>query len=129
MAPVIAALSNWGREHGPAPEPDDAVSFRWLLLLFRRQYVRSGGRWIVQLDCGEKSLQLRLGGSEFEGVEGAPMRPDLVIRADASAWYALLFGDETATELVEAGRITLEPGSSGEDPQPVWQDFVTSLRL
>ncbi len=134
LAPVISALAIWGRQHGAVPSPDDAVSLRWFLILFRRQYIpRQEGpgprRWIVQLNHRERHLQLRLGGPEFEGVEGAPMRADLVIDADAAAYSALLFEQGAATGLLESGRVHLTTNPPGEDPAPIWQDFLASFGL
>ncbi len=129
LAPVIAALAQWGREYGPAPGPGDAHSFRLLLLLFRQHYVQQGGRWIVQLDCGEESLQLRLGGPEFEGVAATPMRPDLIVKGDVESYSSLLFDEDAADALVRSGRIQLQPGPTGEEPLPIWADFLASLQL
>lgn len=129
LGPVIAALAGWGKQHGPPPEPTDHLNFRWLLLLLGRHYVPGGPRWIVQLDCDQRSLQLRLGTPKFEGVEGTPMTPDLVIRADPKTYYQLLFEDTGPDDLLESGSMALTPSAAGDPPLPIWKDFLRSFQL
>ena len=129
LGPIIASLADWGREHGAPPAPTDTLNFRWLLLLFARHYKPVGNRWIVQLDCKEKSLQLRLGTPNFEGVEGTPMRPDLTIKAEAATYYALLFGKETPETLQMTGAIELNEGHNEEPTLPIWQDFLKTFQV
>lgn len=129
LGPIIGSLATWGQEHGAPPAPTDSLNFRWLLLLFARHYQPVGHRWIVQLDCNEKSLQLRLGAPNFEGVEGTPMRPDLTITAEPATYYALLFGKENPETLRKNGAIELTEGHSKEPSPPIWTDFLKSFQL
>ena len=129
LGPIIGALAAWGKEHGPKPVATDSLNFRWMLILFARHYRPGGTRWIVQLDCNGKSLQLRLGTPKFEGHEGTPMTPDLVISADAATYYELLFSDTDPTGLLDSGAVTLTAGSAGEPPLTIWKDFIESFQL
>jgi len=129
LGPIIGALASWGKEHGPAPEPTDSLNFRWVLILLGRHFVPDGPRWIVQLDCAAKSLQLRLGTPKFEGVEGTPMTPDLIISADPKAYYELLFESTAPESLLESGAVKLTPGTAGDPPLPIWKDFIRSFQL
>ena len=129
LAPVITELSRWGRSHGACPQAHDSVNFRWFLLLLRRQYVQHGGRWIVQLSDTEQSLQLRLGGPEFEAVVGSALRADLSIDAEAQVFAALLSADQSPDELVESGQIKLRGSSPDLDLQCLWKDFLASFQL
>ncbi len=127
LGPIIGQLEEWGRQHGPSPTFGDQLNFRWLPVFLGRNYRQTGQRWLVQLNSGEKSLQVRIGTEQFESVEGAPMKPDLLIQGDCAGLHALLFGEEAAGELVQSGRIEVQ----GLDAvrQPAWADFLNSFAL
>jgi DNA-binding HxlR family transcriptional regulator len=127
LGPIIGQLGDWGREHGPSPTKGDQMNFRWLPVLLGRNYTKHGQRWLVQLNSGEKSLQIRLGTEKFESVEGAPMKADLVIQADCMGLHALLYSDEDPDQLVAQGRIELEGAES--ELGDAWADFLDSFAL
>jgi len=129
LGPALAALSDWGRQYGPPPSPTDALGFRHLLVLFQRHYRQVDARWIVQLECAETRLQVRLGGPTFEGVEGTPMRPDLTLTADAPTWFNLLFDDKDATDPITTGALTLTPGEATTNADEIWSTFRASFQL
>ncbi|MFT5080146.1 MAG: DNA-binding HxlR family transcriptional regulator [Planctomycetota bacterium] len=127
LGPIIGQLGNWGREHGPSPTAGDQMNFRWLPVFLGRNYKQTGQRWIVQLNSGEKSLQVRLGTEQFESVEGTPMKPDLLVQADCMGLHALLFGEENPDQLLQSGRIELLGTESVREP--AWADFLDSFAL
>lgn len=127
LGPIIGQLEEWGRQHGPSPSAGDQLNFRWLPVFLGRNYNQTGQRWLVQLNSGEKSLQVRLGTEQFESVEGAPMKPDLLVQTDCTGLHALLFGEEGPGVLVQTGRIELLGTDSVR--QPAWNDFLESFAL
>ncbi|MDF1799833.1 MAG: helix-turn-helix domain-containing protein [Planctomycetota bacterium] len=129
LGPALAALSDWGGKYGPPPSPTDALSVRHLLLIFQRHYRQVDARSIVQLECGEARLQVRLGGPTFEGVEGTPMRPDLTLTGAPPAWYHLLFDDTNASDPITTGSLTLTPGEATTNADEIWSAFRASFQL
>lgn len=127
LGPVLQCLSEWGQEHGPAPEATDQFNVRLLLIILARHYVQTGQRWIVQVGSDDVHLQFRLGGEAFEGVEGAPMRPDLVVQAKPLALRELLFGEEPFDSMIASGDLILS--GPAPDLRAIWADFVASFQL
>ncbi|KAA3606801.1 MAG: transcriptional regulator [Planctomycetota bacterium] len=129
LAPVLSALSTWGLQYGAAACPEASLNFRWIRLLLARRYRQTGGRWIVQLNCKDQHLQLRLGGAEFDVTEGNPLRPDLILEADGQTWFAFLAGERDLPDLLEQKLLRVAPGVSGEDQAEIWRDFLSSFSL
>ncbi|NQU47171.1 MAG: helix-turn-helix transcriptional regulator [Planctomycetes bacterium] len=129
LAPVLGALSQWGRKYGRPSAADDSLNFRWAFIMLGRQYVQTGGRWIVQLQVCDKSIQLRLGGPEFESVAGTGLRPDLILHGVGSSFFELFGGEATPEKLIADGRLRLQQGSAGEEVEPIWTDFLNSFQL
>ena len=127
LAPVVAALSEWGAKHGAEPTPDATLNHRWFLILLARHYTKTERRWLVQVNTGEREFQFRLGTQEFESVEGCPWKADLIIQASPAALHALLFTVEDPNELLRSGQIKLE----GAAPKltEAWDDFLAAFGL
>lgn len=129
LGPVIGELSHWGRQYGPPPEAGDGMNLRWAMVAMSRQYLQTGGRWIVQMDLEKTVLQLRLGGPEFDGAVGGGLRPDLILRAKPGDFFALFARDADPQQLLNEGRLSLHPGPANEDLAPIWSDFLASFGL
>ena len=129
LGPVISELANWGRHHGPPAQPGDGMNLRLAMLALSRQYLQTGGRWIVQLDVKDTALQLRLGGPEFDATLGKAMRPDLILRAAPAEFFELFARYADPVQQLKEKKLTLHPGPAGEDIQPIWEDFLSSFGL
>lgn len=129
LAPVINELSNWGRKHGPPPAAGDGMNLRWAMAAMSRQYQQTGGRWIVQMNVDNTSLQLRLGGPEFDGTINSSLRPDLILRAAPADFFALFAGDVDPAQLLANDKLMLQPGPAGEEAEPIFHDFLNSFGL
>lgn len=97
LAPVLRELRLWGQEHGPAPEPGDAVRAAWVLQSAAARPPGLGAGRTCEVCVDAEAFVLRGGDAGVDVQTGEDPTADAALHFDTAAFYALATGSPPFT--------------------------------
>jgi DNA-binding HxlR family transcriptional regulator len=121
LGPSLQALRQWGTEHAPPPQPDDAVRPAWVLMSAANtpSRIAAPGK-VCQLQIGQEVFHLVSRDAGFSVYGGAAEHPDASVEVDPTSFYALVSGRQT-------GRHPSRRSITGGD-RALGEAFLSTLR-
>lgn len=98
LGPVLAALSEWGEEHGTPIDPSQAARPQWILTGIARHNPNLLAGRSCELRVGRDAFELSGDGTRLSIAVGAARSPDAVIGLEPDAFYRLATKRITAAE-------------------------------